>query len=234
MEPPEPNSAIAELSRIVGGLAHEIKNPLSTINLNLKLLGEDLGRYRDDDHQRFARRLQLVQAEADRLRQILDDFLQYAGRHELTLVEVDLRDLVGELRDFFLPQAEASRVVLRTSLGNEPILCRLDVNLMKQALLNLMINATQAMTDGGELLLHVGRRGENALIDVIDTGPGIPAENLHNIFRAYWSTKSGGSGLGLPTARRIVREHGGTMSVESEPGKGTRFLITLPLAKRPE
>jgi signal transduction histidine kinase len=231
MTHPEPNSALAELSQIVGGLAHEIKNPLSTINLNLKLLGEDLARHRDEEHQRLARRLQLVQGEAERLRQILDDFLHYAGRHELTLAEVDLRGVLSDLRDFFLPQAEASRVVLRTSLGNEPILCKIDVNLFKQALLNLMLNATQAMTEGGELLLHIGSRGDNALIDVIDTGPGISAENLQNIFRAYWSSKTGGSGLGLPTARRIVREHGGTMNVESEPGKGTRFLITLPMEK---
>lgn len=231
MTQPEPNSALAELSQIVGGLAHEIKNPLSTINLNLKLLGEDLARYRDEEHLRLARRLQSVQGEAERLRQILDDFLHYAGRHELTLADVDLRDIVSDLRDFFLPQAEASGVVLRTNLGDKPILCRLDANLFKQSLLNLMINGTQAMSDGGELLIRVGIQGDTAQLEVIDTGPGISPENLQNIFRAYWSNKAGGSGLGLPTARRIVREHGGTMNVESEPGKGTRFVITLPMEK---
>ncbi len=231
MTQPEPNSALAELSQIVGGLAHEIKNPLSTINLNLKLLGEDLERYRDEEHLRLARRLHRVQDEAERLRQILDDFLHYAGRHELTLATVDLRNVVSDLRDFFLPQAEACGVVLRTNLGDKPVLCRLDANLFKQSLLNLMINATQAMSNGGgEMLIRLGVQGENAQIEVIDTGPGIAPENLQNIFRAYWSSKTGGSGLGLPTARRIVREHNGTMNVESEPGKGTRFIIALPLA----
>jgi len=237
MTTPEPNSALAELSQIVGGLAHEIKNPLSTINLNLKLLGEDLERYRDEEHLRLARRLHRVQDEAERLRQILDDFLHYAGRHELSLAQVDLRDIISDLQDFFLPQAEASGVVLRTNLGDNPILCQLDANLFKQALLNLMINATQAMSDGGgELLIRLGTQGENtnAQIEVIDTGPGIAPENLQNIFRAYWSSKTGGSGLGLPTARRIVREHGGMMNVESEPGKGTRFIITLPLKSAAE
>lgn len=227
----EPNSALADLSQIVGGLAHEIKNPLSTINLNLKLLGEDLTRYRDEDHQRLARRLQHVQEETERLRQILDDFLHYAGRHELNRTHVDLRDVVGELRDFYSPQAEASNVVLRTDIDPSPVPCRLDVNLFKQALLNLMINATQAMADGGELLVRIHADGDDARLEVIDTGPGITPENLQNIFRAYWSSKSDGSGLGLPTARRIVREHGGTMNVESEPGKGTRFVVTLPREK---
>lgn len=227
----EPNSSIAEISQIVGGLAHEIKNPLSTINLNLKLLGEDLARYKDEEHQRFARRLHHVQEEAERLRQILDDFLHYAGRHELNLHRVDLRDVVSELRDFFAPQAAASHVVLRTDIDPAPVVCQLDTNLFKQALLNLMINATQAMEDGGELLVRIHAPNENACLEVIDTGPGIEPEHLQNIFRAYWSSKSDGSGLGLPTARRIIREHGGTMSVESELGKGTRFVISLPLEK---
>lgn len=225
----ESHSELTELSRIVGGLAHEIKNPLSTINLNLKLLGEDLARYRDEEHLRLVRRLRYVQEETERLRQILDDFLRYVGRQELNLSSVDLREVIGELRDFYAPQAAASRVVFRTDLGEEPVPCRLDVNLIKQALLNLLINATQAMTDGGELLVRVRREAGCARLEVIDTGPGIAAEHLKNIFLAYWSTKPGGSGLGLPTARRIIREHGGTMDVESEPGKGTRFLLTLPL-----
>ncbi|MBN1943034.1 MAG: two-component sensor histidine kinase [Phycisphaerae bacterium] len=231
MTRPEPNPALAELSQIVGGLAHEIKNPLSTINLNLKLLGEDLARHRDEEHLRLARRLRYVQTEAERLRQILDDFLHYAGRHELTLAGADLRDVVCDLRDFYAPQAASSRVVLRTDVGEKSVFCRVDVNLIKQALLNLMINATQAMADGGELLLRVGVEGDQARIEIIDTGPGVPPEDLQNIFRAYWSTKTGGSGLGLPTARRIVREHGGTMNVDSEPGKGTRFIILLPMEK---
>jgi signal transduction histidine kinase len=217
-----------ELTQIVGGLAHEMKNPLSTISLNLKLLGEDLGRFHDAEHERLSRRLARVQEEADRVQQILNDFLRYAGKFELAVQPVDLCDVVGQLRDFFAPQADAARVVFRTALPDGPLPCRVDPNLIKQALLNLLINAVQAMAEGGELLLRLIARDDQAVIEVTDTGPGIEPAALENIFRPYWSSKQGGSGLGLPTARRIAREHGGTLTVESEPGKGTRFVLTLP------
>jgi len=221
---------LVELAQLAGGFAHEIRNPLSTINVNLKLLSEDLARRDDEDHRRWLLRLRGVQEEADRLRGILDDFLRFAGKVELTLETVDLRRLVGELTDFFTPQAEEVRVVLRTALPDQPVRCRVDANLLKQAMLNLMINATQAMAGGGEMLIRLASDESLARIEVIDTGAGIPADELPNVFRAYYSTKSGGTGLGLPTTRRIVREHGGDIRVESEPGKGTRFVLSLPLA----
>ncbi len=227
------NESLAELSQIVGGLAHEIKNPLSTINLNLELLSEDIRRHDDEEHRRLTRRLSIVQNEADRVRQILDDFLRYAGHYELSLSNVDLRDVVSELRDFFLPQAEASGAVLRTTECHDPLPCCLDVKLFKQAVLNLLLNATQAMPNGGELLVKISRNNELGCVEIIDTGAGIPPEQLETIFQPYWSTKKGGSGLGLPTARRILREHGGTMKVESDVGKGTRFVLSVPLRKTP-
>jgi signal transduction histidine kinase len=221
---------LAELGQLAGGLAHEIKNPLSTINLNLKLLSEDLQAPRDDSLPRCRRRLTSVQEEVDRLRDILEDFLRYAGRYELQLAPVDLRRLVEELADFFRPQAQAAHVLLRLNLPAEPVRCNVDQDLLKQALLNLMINATQAMTEGGELILNVSVQRDRALIEVIDTGPGMPPDVRQKVFDVYYSTRKGGSGLGLPTTRRIVRAHGGTVAVQSETGKGTRFLIALPLA----
>ena len=223
---------LAELGQLAGGLAHEIKNPLSTINVNLSLLEEDLRRYDDDVHQRWLRRLRSVQDEAGRLKGILDDFLRLAGKIELNLVNLDLRRLTGELVDFFAPQAEAARVVLRTSLAEQPITCSVDPDLLKQALLNLMLNAIQAMPEGGELILRVLHHGRHGIIEVIDTGVGIPPEQRHRIFDVYYSTKRSGSGLGLPMTRRIVQEHHGSIQVESEPGKGTRFVIRLPLAAK--
>lgn len=220
---------LVELGQLAGGLAHEIKNPLSTININLKLLSEDLARRNDEDHRRWLRRLAGVQEETARLRGILDDFLRFAGKVELTLETADLRRLVGEVTDFFAPQVDAAGVVMRTAMPDAPVLCRIDVDLVKQALLNLLINAVQAMADGGELLIRLsGQRGE-AEIEVTDTGTGIPPEELDSIFQAYYSTKKHGTGLGLPTTRRIIREHGGAVRLESEPGKGTRFVISLPL-----
>ena len=222
---------LLELGQLVGGLAHEIKNPLSTINLNLKLLAEDLERYPDEMHGRWLRRLKGVQEEANRLRNVLDDFLRFAGRFELTPETVDIRRIVDELVVFFAPQAEAARVVMRTSLPGSPVTCKVDVGLLKQAVLNLVINGVQAMEAGGELIIAVGSDRTSGTIEVIDTGPGIAPNDLPRIFDVYYTTKKGGTGLGLPIIRRIVREHGGAIRAESEVGKGTRFVISLPLAK---
>lgn len=219
----------AELSQLVGGLAHEIKNPLSTVRLNLRLLAEDLARYHDPEHDRLRRRLKLAVGEAERVENILRDFLRFAGKVELSPRPADVVDVISDLHDFFAPQAAAGNVVLRTALPDHPVICRMDVGLIKQALLNLMINATQAMAgQGGELLIRLGERDGWIDIEVIDTGPGIEPDRLDRIFDAYWSSKPEGSGLGLPTARRVVREHRGRLSVDSEVGKGTRFVIALP------
>ena len=218
-----------ELGQITGGLAHEIKNPLSTINMNLKLLAEDIVHHDDEFHHRWLRRLEAVQHETQRLRAILDDFLRYAGKHELQLQTADLRRVVEDITDFFTPQADTAHVIVRTSLGDDAVPCRIDSNLIKQALLNLMINAVDAMDEGGELIINVSSTKSNGTIEVIDTGAGIDPAELPRVFGVYYSTKSGGSGLGLPTTRRIVHEHGGTIRADSEPGKGTRFTIALPL-----
>lgn len=219
---------LIESGQLVGGLAHEIKNPLSTINVNLKLLSEDLARYHDEEHRRLAIRLDTVQIEANRVNDILDDFMRFAGKYELSVTLIDLRQAIEELLDFFAPQAAAGGVVLRSTLPDQPVNCRVDVNLIKQAMLNLMINAVQAMTAGGELLIRLSSQRGDAVVEVIDTGPGISPQDLTKVFEAYFSTKPKGSGLGLSTTRRIILEHDGQIRVESEPGKGTRFIITLP------
>jgi len=220
----------AEIGRLTAGLAHEIKNPLSTIHVNLRLLAEDLARHDDELHRRWLRRLDSARNEAARVRDILDDFLRYAGHYELNPQRTNLRALLQELLDFFEPQAAAAHVVLRTSFPDSPLEASVDAKLLKQALLNLLINATQAMESGGELLVKLSAARSQAVIEIIDTGPGMAPEVLGRVFDAYFSTKKSGSGLGLPTTRRIVAEHNGTIRAESEPGKGTRFIVTLPLA----
>lgn len=225
-------SQLLELANLTGGLAHEIKNPLSTIKLNLKLLAEDFIGSPDLVHRRNAARLGRLQDEVQRLHDILDDFLKYAGQQELHPAPTDLRTTLQELVDFFRPQAEAHRVVLRADTGSAPVVANVDTRLLKQALLNLMLNASQAMSEGGELLLRLTGRERKAVVEVIDTGPGIPPEAAERIFNAYYSTRPGGTGLGLPMARRIVRQHEGDITVDSQVGKGTRFVITLPLAQQ--
>jgi signal transduction histidine kinase len=219
---------LAELGTLTGGLAHEIKNPLSTVQLNLQLLAEDLTPD-NPAYPRIVNRLRTVQKETSRLRDILDDFLRYAGQLELDRHPTDLNELLEDLVDFFLPQAQAQRAKLRLRRSEDPLVADVDPKLIKQALLNLMINALQAMPEGGELILSAGREDGQALVDVIDTGKGIAPEAIDKIFNAYYTSKKGGTGLGLAMTRRIVREHGGELSVKSEPGKGSDFSLRLPL-----
>jgi signal transduction histidine kinase len=222
---------LAELGTLTGGLAHEIKNPLSTVQLNLQLLQEDISP-KDPGYARVVSRLNTVRNETSRLRDILDDFLRYAGRLELDRKPVDLNVLSEDLVDFFTPQAQLQRVQLRLQKAPQPVVAEVDPKLIKQTLLNLMINGTQAMTSGGEMILKVELLDGLADIEVIDTGPGIPADAVTRIFQAYYSTKKGGTGLGLPMAKRIAQEHGGDLIVESEPGKGSKFTLRLPLRPR--
>jgi signal transduction histidine kinase len=139
---------LAELGTLTSGLAHEIKNPLSTVQLNLQLLSEDLDP-RDVQQHRSIHRLEVVQRETGRLREILDDFLRYAGKMELDRKPTDLNDLLEELVDFFSPQAQLQRVQLRLRRDAGPLMANVDMKFIKQAVLNLMLNATQAMPNGG-------------------------------------------------------------------------------------
>jgi signal transduction histidine kinase len=218
---------LAELGTLTGGLAHEIKNPLSTVLLNLQLLQEDLNP-NEPAHGRLVARLATVTREASRLRDILDDFLRFAGKIELRKEPVDLNRLLEELIDFFAPQAQLSKVQLRFKPYKEPLTAEIDPRLIKQMILNLMINALQAMPNGGDLIVSADVTGDDAVIDVIDTGAGISADAVGKIFQAYYSTKKGGTGLGLAMAQRIVQEHGGSLSVSSELGKGSDFKVKLP------
>ncbi len=238
---------LAEIGSMTAGLAHEIKNPLSTIGLNAQLLAEGLhdADLSAQERDRLLNRLGALSREAERLRAILTDFLQFAGRVKLDARPRDLVRIVAELRDFFHPQCDQSRVVMRTKLPEKPVRVPVDESLLKQALLNLMINATQAMTNGetppedfqgtrGELILQIDADRDEARIHVIDTGPGIEPDRLEQIFHPYVSHTVGGSGLGLSTARRIIEEHGGRISVHSDVGRGSDFVIHLPMKSRVE
>lgn len=228
---------IVELSALTGGLAHEIRNPLSTLKVNLQLLDEDWRKIESADADPAARdvarrsraRVKTLLKEADRLEQILHDFLQYIGRKDLKRVPHDLRAVVADLAEFFRPQARACGVDLRVELCDDPLVCSVDANHLKQALLNLLLNAQQAMPRGGTLTLRAAPADDaSARIDVIDTGDGIPTDQHEQIFQAYYSTRKGGSGLGLATTRRIIREHGGEIRVQSVPATGTTFSVVLP------
>jgi len=247
---------LAELGTLTGGLAHEIKNPLSTVSVNVQLIQEDLAQLADElptetgEHlRRIDRRFDSLNRETQRLGDILKDFLQFAGRVKLECSATNVNNLIDELCDFFLPQAQAANVRLRTQFDTASPMVNIDRDLFKQAMLNLMINACQAMTDarhnsqrGGqedELIIRTQQqRGfgqlPELLVHVIDTGPGMAPKVVATIFHPYMSTKKSGTGLGLPTARRIIEEHGGSLTCHSEPQRGTDFVIALPLEEATE
>lgn len=218
----------AELAEIAGGLAHEIRNPLSTMQLNLDLLAEDFAHPETQRDRRALQKIERVRKESHRLQNILEDFLRFVRAQGLRLIPADLNEVVDVLRDFHEGQAAAQGVVLRTHYDKSLPQVALEVELFKQALLNLTLNALHAMPDGGELILTTRRDGDSVVLDVTDTGCGISAESQPRIFEAFYSTRPSGNGLGLPTVRRIVEAHGGSITFESEPGRGTKFSIRLP------
>ncbi|MAB82079.1 MAG: two-component sensor histidine kinase [Phycisphaerae bacterium] len=231
---------LSELGSMTSGLAHEIRNPLSTVGLNAQLLHEDLASADLDPEQRerLMHRIDSLAREVDRLGHILGDFLDFAGRVKLDPQPCDLRTIVEELVDFYHPQCDQAGVVLRVQMPEDPVRVHVDEGLLKQALLNLLINATQILEraaeaeggEAGELILKVDEDSDFAWVHVIDTGPGIEEEDRERIFHPYVSKRKGGTGLGLPTARRIVEEHGGRLHVESVVGDGSDFVIMLPRA----
>jgi len=223
----------AEISQLAGGLAHEIRNPLSTLSLNLDLLAEDFQNAESARDRRVLQRVGRLRDGVDRLNDILDNFLRFARIQELRLEPTDLNALVDELRDFYEPQAATQGVVVRVSAARDVPLVVVDADLFKQALLNLMFNAEHALLpEGGELIMSTRRDGKWVVLDVTDTGSGMSHEVCSKVFDAFYSTRKGGTGLGLPIARKIIEAAGGTISVRSELGKGSQFTIRLPVALR--
>jgi D-amino acid aminotransferase len=222
------NPHVTELAELAGGFIHDIKNHLSTIGLNLQLLTEDLEEPESQRERRALDRVQRLQAECQRLVDVSDDFLRYARVKDLDLVPTDLGVVIDEMVDFFDPMARSGSVQVRSFVPADLPPVALDKELFKQALLNLLLNAQQAMPEGGEVVVQASADGDSVSLRVIDTGRGMSPEVLARAFKPFYSTRNGGSGLGLPTTRRIIEAHGGSITVESEVGKGTRFTIRLP------
>jgi signal transduction histidine kinase len=219
-----------QVAALAGGLAHEIRNPLSTIGMLLELMAEDLDATISARDRRLATRLQTVQTECRHLEEILNAFLQFARAGELTLAETDLNQLVRDFIDFYQPDAKVHRIEISPHLASDlpPIL--VDGSLLRQMLLNLARNGQQAMPAGGLLELQTSLRDGRVQLAIIDNGAGMDVATRSKLFQTFFSTKTTGSGLGLATVRKIVDAHHGTISCESEPGRGTRFLISFPPA----
>ncbi|MEI8070474.1 MAG: ATP-binding protein [Planctomycetota bacterium] len=227
----------AEFAALVGTLAHEIRNPLSTIRLNMELLAEDFESTDLDSptkqrDRRAKAKIDLVRQECDRLQKLLSDFLDFARQESLNLEPGSLNAEIEQLLDFFAPQAEERGVEIVRYLDPELPTVRLDREIFRAALLNLIINAVQSMETGGQLVVRTRSSGLGVVLELIDTGLGMDEETLAKAFRAFYTTKQGGSGLGLPTARKIVEAHAGTIDIESAAGRGTKVSIWLPAPPR--
>ena len=240
MNPSEPGPAerARRLARLASGLAHEIKNPLSTMAINLALLEEDWTRVAHGRNpvapeltpreQRSLKRIKTLQREVQRLEHIVDEFRRYARGGEINRAPADLAALVRELIEFVEPEDEAQGIRHHVDLEVGLPLVLIDEGVLKQTVLNLLVNARQAMPGGGELLVRLRREGNWLELQITDTGVGMAPDQLERCFEEYWSDKKGGTGLGLSSARRTVEEHGGSIDVVSEPGRGSSFSIFLP------
>lgn len=221
-----------EIARLAGALAHEIKNPLSTIRLNMELLTEEFGEAQSPRDRRALQKVEVVQRECQRLQDLLDDFLHFAKVRRLKLEPSDLNVQVKQVLDFFRPKAAEGHIEIVDYLASDLPTVHLDRESFHGAVLNLVLNAQQAMPDGGQLVVRTYETVDGVAMDLIDTGCGMDEETRQHAFDAFFSTKRGGSGLGLPTARKIIEAHRGEISLQSEVGRGTRFTIKLPVPAR--
>lgn len=220
----------AEIATLAGGLAHEVRNPLSTIQMNLELMAEDLEGVTAPQLGRVRRQLETMRRECTRLEGTLSAFLQFVRAGEMQRQVTSLNRIVSEVLDFFRPEAQASGIDISPHLSTNLPTVWVDETLIRQALTNLLRNAQQAMPDGGQIDIQTTADKTSVFLTVIDSGKGMDERSLKKAFEPFFSTKVNGSGLGLPTVRKIIEAHGGMIHCESELGRGTRFTMMLPIS----
>ncbi|WP_441290609.1 ATP-binding protein [Sorangium sp. KYC3313] len=233
---------LAAIGKMAAHVTHEIRNPLSSIGLNLELLEEEVARASAADTPDAALRpvmkesaqlVTAIRAEVDRLSRIAEQYLSVARRPRPRLEPERVDDLVQELVAFVRPELDRAGVAVRVEVEEAGPEILLDESQIRQALLNLLRNAREAMPKGGEIVVSVSFSSGAATIAVDDTGPGVPEELRASIFDPFFTTKQRGTGLGLAVTRDIIEAHGGTISCEPREAGGTRFRIALPAGRSP-
>jgi signal transduction histidine kinase len=221
---------MAYIGTLAAGLAHEIRNPLNSLNLNMQLLEEEVALGCEIPSGR--RLLSITRSEISRLERLVTDFLLYARPRPLDLEEVAPGELLMRAREVLVGEVQARGVRLRIEEDCAGALLRVDPGQMTQLLLNLTQNALAATeeTPRPEVVLGAHLAGHRVVLSVADNGAGIRPEDRERIFEIFYSTRKGGTGLGLAVVERIARAHGGEIEVESEPGRGTKVSVSLPMA----
>ena len=226
---------LAYVGTLSSGLAHEIRNPLNSMNMNVQLIQEELDEMGLDNTGDMYAMLDSTRGEIRRLEKMVSSFLAYARPVRLQTRRLQINNLIMDTLRFLGPEIEKSGIALKTELSPSLPPIAIDENLMKQALINVIQNGVQVLEPGKamEITTRIAG-GDKVLIAIRDEGPGISAEELKNIFKVFYSTKRGGTGLGLPTAQRIAELHHGGIKVESTVELGTTFTLILPMESPPE
>jgi two-component system, NtrC family, sensor histidine kinase HydH len=233
---------LAYVGQMASKLAHELRNPLNTISINLQMLEEDMNIVKSAntatpagaqpiDSDKLLRRINISRHEIQRLEHLLSNFLRFAKVVPTDQHPIDINQLLHTLVEFILPTAKLAKVEIIESLQSELPQVNLDEKLLKSALLNLVLNAIEAMPNGGTLTLHTAvasKSKKQVQLVVQDTGTGIPPENIVQVFDVFYTTKDDGSGLGLPIAKRIITDADGTIDIQSTVRQGTKITVTLP------
>lgn len=224
--------SLAALTTLAAGVAHEIKNPLGSIAIHLQLTEKELKGKKTVKIDTIERYLGIIQEEVDRLNRIVVDFLFAVRPMNIQAEERDLNLVIRELVEFMKFELEKARVRVALSLADRLPRLLIDEKYIKQALLNLVQNSVSAMPDGGTLTIETLHEGPDVILNVTDTGKGIPEEIMDKIFEPYFTTKEFGSGLGLTLVYKIVKEHMGEIQVRSKEGEGTTFSLNFAVPQK--
>lgn len=216
------------LTRLLARLAHEIRNPLSSLDIHVQLLAEDLGNLAPQVRDQMTSRLEIIQGELHRLDSIVAQFLRLAGPSALDLEPVILKAVITHVFNLLQPEARVRRIELVAPDCSAVPSFQADPVRLTQAMLNLVINAMQAVDKNGTIEIVVTRGEQDLSIDVRDSGPGIPEDELASIFDPYFTTKSEGHGLGLWIVQQIVAAHGGVLRAANRSDGGATLTITIP------
>lgn len=219
---------IAALGRAAAQVAHEVKNPLAGLLLYSLHLKSKATRFSESE----ASLIDKIVTTINHLNSRVEQILGFARPVSLTLRSGDVNGIVTDVLDLVRPQLTASKVDVRLSLAQQPAYAMLDESSLRGALMNLMLNAIEAMPDGGVLSVAIDQTDEVLRLEIADTGRGIPEDEAKKIFEPFYTTKEQGLGLGMPYAKKIIDQHGGTISLSSQPGEGTRVSIALPLRQK--